>query len=130
MPPRGAMHAARPVATSVANLRRETQRSSRIAVVHAAVPGRLRCRVRGLHRNRRFRITLEQTLPHIRGIERAAISDLTGCIVVFHAPTMNVRTVVGLLERAVAESTAAGGVPTREAVAAARQEAPRSLERW
>jgi Ca2+-transporting ATPase len=72
-----------------------------VRILHAEVPGRVRCRVDGLHRDRRLRRVLEQSLGAIPTIVSASASDLTGNLLVLTRPAVDRRTVVRLVAHIV-----------------------------
>lgn len=71
-------------------------------VVHALVPGRVRLRVRGLHRNEAAARGLQDALAGVEGISLGTVNVHTGTALVFHEVRLSLPELLAVMERAVA----------------------------
>jgi hypothetical protein len=112
---------------------RSADRPTLVLILHTTVRGRVRCRVEGLYRNRRLRLTLEQTLSAMQDIQSVSASELTGNVIVVHAPALTPRLVADLIEHALEHAVIArlprDGVQDRQAHGTARALIRRALDR-
>jgi Ca2+-transporting ATPase len=77
----------------------ESPDSVLVEIVHDAVPGRLRCRVRGLHRNRAAAAALEEALEG-SGVRDVRASALTGTVLIVFELGLERDHLVGRLAQA------------------------------
>ncbi len=89
---------------------------SRVSLVHAAVPGRLRVRVPGLKGVRRLKLALEGALRGAHGITEASASVATGTVLLLFHPDVAAGAIVSAIDDALLRYAAgrlepAGGRP-------------------
>jgi len=74
-----------------------------VKILHNAIPGRVRYKVKGLYRCSKLKVRLETKLALHEGIRSVSVGTLTGNVLVIFDPLGNPRRIVALMEEIVSE---------------------------
>jgi Ca2+-transporting ATPase len=74
-------------------------------VVHAAVPGRIRIRVRALYRNSDLKLVVERDLRQVEGVRTIEANTITATVLVMGRPDLSAADLMRCLDDLLGEST-------------------------